>query len=184
MIRKTVNNAAYIPTIQVGAGKFKQLLWYFINVIFFRNSLNPSSGLKIFLLKLFGASIGKGVVIKPAVNIKYPWKLMIGSNSWIGENVWIDNLEPVSIGNNCCLSQGCLLLTGSHDAMKENFDYTAAGINLQDGVWIGANAIVSPGVTCKSHSILGAGAVTDKDLDAYTIYKGNPAVPILKRTIH
>jgi putative colanic acid biosynthesis acetyltransferase WcaF len=182
-VLKKVNNAGYKTSIDIGAGRLKQICWYFVNVFFLKNSINTSSGVKIFFLKLFGSSIGEGVVIKPSVNIKYPWKLVVGNYSWIGEAVWIDNLEPVEIGNNCCLSQGCLLLTGSHDAMKENFDYTSSGIQLKDGVWIGANAVVSPGVVCGSHSVLGAGSVTDRHLEPYTIYKGNPAVPILKRII-
>src|SRR5450432_3792935 len=97
---KEVDNSLYRPTINVGAGKVKQALWYFTNIFFLKNSLVVFSGLKIFLLKLFGGRVGKGVVIKPGVNIKYPWKLSLGSNSWIGENVWIDNLSEVVIGKN------------------------------------------------------------------------------------
>jgi len=180
---KKVNNAAYKSTIRVNAGKLKQVSWYITNIIFFKNSFNVSSAIRVFLLKLFGAKIGKSVVIKPSVNIKYPWKLTIGSYTWIGEKVWIDNLETVTIASNCCLSQGCLLLTGSHDAMKEKFDYAALPIEIEDGVWIGANAIVTAGITCGSHAVLGAGSVTDKNLLPYIIYKGNPAVPVISRII-
>ena len=69
---KNVNNESFKPTLQIGASTFKQLLWYITNIIFFKNSLNISSGLKKNLLKLFGARVGKGVVIKPSVNIKFP----------------------------------------------------------------------------------------------------------------
>ncbi len=72
---KQVDNSAYKTTINIGAGKAKQLLWYFVNILILKNSLIVFSGWKVFVLKLFGASIGKGVVIKPIVNIKYPWKL-------------------------------------------------------------------------------------------------------------
>jgi len=180
---KTVNNAAYKTSIQVGAGKLKQVCWYFANIFFFKNSLNVSSGLKVFLLKLFGAKIGEGVVIKPSVNIKFPWKLQIGDHSWIGEEVWIDNLSEVLIGANVTLSQGVLILTGSHDHTKQTFDFISRPVVLQDGTWIGARAMVYGGVTCHSHSILGMNAVAEASLNAYTIYKGNPAVPVLKRII-
>ena len=90
-------------------------LWYFISVIFFITHFFPFSFLKVWLLKLFGARIGRNVVIKPGVNIKYPWKLVIGDYSWIGEDVWIDNLSSVSIGNNACISQGAMLLCGNHN---------------------------------------------------------------------
>ena len=180
---KQVDNSAYKTTINIGAGKAKQLLWYFVNILILKNSLIVFSGWKVFVLKLFGASIGKGVVIKPIVNIKYPWKLHIGNNSWIGESVWIDNLSDVTIGSNVTVSQGAVLLTGSHDHTKETFDFLSSPIILEDGVWIGAKAIVFGGVTCHTHSILGMNSVAEKNLNAYVIYKGNPAVPVIERNI-
>lgn len=180
---KQVNNALYKTSIQIGASKSKQLLWYLVNIVFFKNPFNLFSYIKVLLLKMFGASIGEGVVIKPAINIKYPWKLQIGNHCWIGEEVWIDNLSDVIIGNNVTLSQGTLLLTGSHDHTRESFDFISYPIRLEDGVWIGAKAVVFGGVTCKSHSILGINSVAEKDLNPYTIYKGNPSIPVLTRTI-
>ena len=158
-------------------------LWYFVNVIFFINPLNPVSSLKVFFLRLFGAKIGKGVNIKPAVNIKYPWKLEVGDYAWIGEKVWIDNLTEVKIGAHACLSQGAMLLTGNHNYKKESFDLMLGEIHLEEGAWIGAQATVCPGVRCKSHSILSVGSVATHDLDAWTIYQGNPAQALRKRSI-
>lgn len=181
---KSVNNANFKPTLQIEASKFTQLLWYITNIVFFKNSLNISSGLKRILLKLFGAKVGNGVVIKPSVNIKFPWKLSIGDHSWIGEHVWIDNLAKVSIGNNVCISQGAYLLTGNHNYKKTSFDLITAEIILEDGVWVGAKAIVCPGITCKTHAILTVASVASKDLDAYAIYRGNPAIKINDRVIN
>jgi putative colanic acid biosynthesis acetyltransferase WcaF len=181
--RKKVDNGSYVTTIEIGATKLKQLVWVFVNVLFFMNALNQFSFIKVGLLRLFGAKVGKGVFIKPSVNVKYPWKLSLGKNVWIGEYVWIDNLCQVSIGDNVCLSQGALLLTGGHDHTKTTFDFLANQIILEEGVWIGAKAVVGGGVTCKSHSILGVNSVAESDLQEYTIYKGNPAVPVLKRLI-
>ena len=135
-------------------------------------------------MRLFGAKIGKGVVIKPAVNIKYPWFLTIGDNSWVGENVWIDNLGKVEIGSNVCISQGALLLCGNHDYKKTGFDLIVGDILLEDGVWIGAKAIVTGNVVCKSHAILTAGSITSKDLEAYSIYRGNPAEFVRERKMN
>ncbi|HVU57434.1 MAG TPA: WcaF family extracellular polysaccharide biosynthesis acetyltransferase, partial [Puia sp.] len=176
--RKEVNNAAYRTTIGIGASRIKQIAWYFVNIIFFKNPFNIFSATKVALLKMFGARLGTGVVVKPAVNIKYPWKLTVGDYSWIGEEVWIDNLSDVVIGRNVTLSQGSLLLTGSHDHTRTSFDFLSQPIVVEDGVWIGARAVVSGGATCGSHSILGINSVTEKDLEPYTIYKGNPAVPV------
>lgn len=165
------------------ANIIKISIWFVLNSLFFKSSLFQITKCKVFLLKLFGAKIGKGIVIKNNVNIKFPWKLVIGDNCWIGENVWIDNLDHVKIGNNVCLSQGALLLTGNHDYSDISFEYRNDSIILEDGVWIGAKAVVCPGVVCKSHSILAVGSVATKKLNEYEIYQGNPAVYIRKRVI-
>src|ERR1700743_518053 len=96
------NNHPYHP----GGTAFKRLLWPYVNFIFFRSGGLPVYGLKIFLLRAFGAKAGRNVTIKPHVNIKYPWNIIIGNNVWIGENVWLDSLVMISIGANCCISQG------------------------------------------------------------------------------
>jgi putative colanic acid biosynthesis acetyltransferase WcaF len=133
------NNSPYHP----GGSMLKLVLWHYVNSIVFKSNLFPFYNLKNALLRLFGASIGRGVEIKPCVNIKYPWLLTIGNHVWIGEEVWIDNLVTVSIGSNICLSQGALLLTGSHDYKKPVFNLITGNIILEDGVWIGAKAIVN-----------------------------------------
>lgn len=181
---RRVDNSAYRTTIGIGASRIKQLMWYGVNILFFKNPFNVFSSLKVTLLRWFGARVGRAVVVKPAVNIKFPWKLRVGDHTWIGEGVWIDNLAEVTIGSHVTLSQGCLFLTGGHDHSKVGFDFMSSAVVLEDGVWIGARAVVAGGVTCRTHSILGIGSVAEKDLDAYTIYKGNPAVPVMKRVIY
>ncbi|MFI5156694.1 MAG: WcaF family extracellular polysaccharide biosynthesis acetyltransferase [Chitinophagales bacterium] len=168
---------------EIGASRLKQIIWYFTNVFFFINPMNPGSGNKRFLLRLFGAKIGKGVVLKPSINIKYPWKLSIGDFSWIGEKVWIDNLGQVDIGKNVCISQGAMLLTGNHDYTKQRFDLMIGKIVLEDGVWIGAKAMVCPGVSCETHSVLAAHSVATQNLSAHQIYQGNPARAVKERVI-
>lgn len=175
----TFNNKWYHP----GGYAMKRLLWYFTNILFFQCPLNPVSSIKVLLLRIFGASVGNNVFIKPTVRIKYPWNLTIGQNSWIGENVWIDNLSKVTIGSNVCISQGAMLLCGNHNYKKSTFDLMLGQIRLEEGVWIGAQAVVCPGVTCKSHSILSVGSVATKDMEAYSIYQGNPAVKVKDRII-
>lgn len=163
-------------------GALRRFFWYWVNVAFFKSAF-PVGSVKVVLLRLFGANIGSGVVIKPYVNIKYPWFLTIGNHVWIGEEVWIDNLAPVVIGNHCCLSQGSMLLCGNHNYSKTTFDLMIGNIILGDGVWIGAKSVVCPGVTCASHAVLSVGSVASKDLEAFGIYRGNPAVKIKERKI-
>ena len=166
-----------------GAGPFRRLIWYLVNALIFQSYLFPVNALKTKLLALFGAKIGKGVVIMPAVNIKYPWNLRIGDYSWIGEKVWIDNLAMVSIGSHACLSQGAMLLTGNHNYKKMAFDLIVEPITIDDGAWIGAQSLVCPGVTCHSHAVLAAQSVATANLEPYTVYAGNPAQKVLERKI-
>lgn len=161
----------------------KRTVWYFVNLLIFKSGIFPFYSLKTFLLRMFGAKIGKGVVIKPNVNIKYPWLLEISDYCWIGENVWIDNLDKVFIGSNVCISQGALLLCGNHDFSKTHFDLIVNPIILEDGVWVGAKSIVCGGVTLYSHSVLSVSSVATTSMEAYGIYRGNPALKIKDRII-
>lgn len=164
-----------------GKGKLIQLVWIFFNALFLKNSWFVFMRFKVFLLRLFGAKIGHGIVIKPNVNIKFPWKLVMGDDVWIGEGVWIDNLDKVTIGNNVCISQGALLLTGNHNYKSASFDYRNEPIVIENGVWIGAKSVVCPGVICENESILTVGSVATKSLNSFGIYQGNPALLIRQR---
>lgn len=172
------DNSWYKP-----GSRIKCMLWYFMNILILKNSWIPSSTLRIGVLKLFGASIGKNVVIKPGVNIKYPWKLRIGNASWIGERVWIDNLDEVTIGANVCISQGALILSGNHNYKTKTFDLMLASITINDGVWIGAKTVICSGTFIHTHAVLTVGSVASGKLDAYSIYKGNPAIKIRERAL-
>lgn len=166
-----------------GAGLIKTTLWYFVNALLVRASWNPFMGIKVALLRVFGAKIGKGLVIKNNVIIKSPWNLTIGDHCWLGEACWIDNLDRVVIGNNVCISQGALLLTGNHDYTISSMPYRNAVIHIEDGAWIGAKAVVCPGVTVHRNAILTVGSIATKDMEENGIYQGNPAVRIRERKI-
>jgi len=172
------NNNWYQP-----GSRMKRALWYIVHELFICTG-HPFSSARVLLLRLFGAEIGKGVVVKPRVRVKYPWKLKIGNHTWIGEDVWIDNLGLVTIGANCCLSQGSMLLCGNHDYKRPAFDLIVGDITLKDGVWIGAKSVVCPSVICRSHSVLAVASVAATTLDAYGIYKGNPAIKVRDRVMH
>ncbi|MFY7879590.1 MAG: WcaF family extracellular polysaccharide biosynthesis acetyltransferase [Lacibacter sp.] len=172
------------PEFDPGRNSLIRGLWYVVNFLFFKTDLLPISLVKKWILLAFGAKVGHGVVLKPGINIKYPWKLTIGHYCWLGEGVWIDNLDVVTIGNHVCISQGAFLLTGNHNYKKSSFDLVTRPIELEDGVWIGAKSIVCPGVTCCSHSVLSVGSVATKNLEPYFVYSGNPAVALRKRSLN
>jgi len=173
------DNSWYNP----GRGAVVRSLWYIVNACVFNSYLFPFSGLKIILLRLFGAQIGKGCVIKPKVNIKYPWKLSIGSSVWLGEEVWIDNLDLVTIGNNVCISQGAFLLCGNHNYKKTTFDLMVAPIVIKEGAWVGAKSIVCPGAVMKANAILTVGSVLKGSTEESFIYSGNLAKAVKERII-
>lgn len=175
----TFDNGWYHP-----GPRWKIVLWFLVNAWTLNSYLPLPMGIKRSLLRAFGARIGRGVVIKPKVNVKYPWLLEIGDNAWIGEEVWIDNLTWVRIGPNACVSQGAMLLTGNHDYTRSTFDLRIGAISLEEGAWVGARATVAPGVTCHSHAMLTAGSVATHSLDPFGIYQGNPARLVRKRQIY
>lgn len=152
------------------------MLWLLVSAVFFQHSLCVWNGIKIRLLRWFGATVGHGVLVKPRVTIKFPWRLHLGNQVWIGEGVWIDNLARVTIGDNVCISQGALLLTGSHHYGKPGFDLMVKPVVLENGVWIGAKALVCPGVRVYASAVLTAGSVATQDIPTGTVYQGNPAV--------
>lgn len=135
------------------------------------------------VLRWFGATIGRGVNIKPSVNVKYPWQLSIGDYSWIGEGVWLDSLAPIAIGAHACLSQGVYCCTGSHDWTDPAFGLITKPISIENGAWVGARATILPGVTVASHCVITAGSVLSKSTEPDMIYAGNPAVALKKRVI-
>jgi putative colanic acid biosynthesis acetyltransferase WcaF len=163
-----------------GRSRLVEACWRLVEGVVF-NSWLPGSGWRVWLLRLFGATVGQGVIIKPHVRVKFPWKLRIGDHSWVGESVWIDNLATVTIGSNCCISQGAYLCTGSHRWDKEKFDLETKSIVIEDQCWVGAMARIAPGVLMREGAVLTLGAVAVSALDAGHVHRGDPARPVKAR---
>lgn len=168
-------------SFQRGASALKELLWIVISLVFFRLCPLSFSSFKCFLLRCFGSRIGCGVVIKPGVKITFPWKLEIGDHVWLGEECWLLNLAPITIGSHVCISQRAFLCTGNHNFKSPTFDLIVQPIVVQNGAWIGAASFVGPGVTFGTNAVLTAGSIISKNLDPSGIYRGNPASCVRKR---
>ncbi len=166
-----------------GASRLKELLWIVVRGLFFLPSWPLPSGLRVSLLRLFGARVGEGVVIRSRVNITFPWRLEIGDHVWFGEEVMILSLAPVRIGSNVCISQRAFLCTGNHDYTSPAFDLITKPIRVEQGSWIGAASFVGPGVTVGSMAVLTAGSVATNNLLASGIYRGNPAMRVRERVL-
>ena len=152
-----------------GASKFKEALWMVINKFFFSSWL-PGSHWRVILLRAFGGHLGNGVVIKPSVHIKFPWKLRVGDFCWLGEKVWIDNLDFVTIGSNVCISQGVYICTGSHDWSSSNFDLITRPVVIEDKVWLGAFSKVAPGAFVSKGVVVSMGGVVKGKLSPWRVY--------------
>lgn len=146
-----------------GASRFKEIFWYLTKVAFFLSALPYPSSFKVWLLKKFGAKIGEGVVIKPRVNIHFPWKLTVGNHVWIGEEAFLLNFEKLVIGNNVCISQRSFLCGGNHDYRDPAMSYRNGPITIEDGCWVGACCFVGPGVTIGSETVVTAGSIIVSD---------------------
>lgn len=138
-----------------GRPRLVQAIWFAVqNVLFYRWWL-PAAW-RPPLLRLFGADVGPNVLIRHRVRVLWPWKLAIGANTWIGEDAWILNLEPVRIGHDVCVSQGVFLCTGSHDMSSPTFEYDNGPILIEDEAWLCAQAIILRGVTVGKGAVVAA----------------------------
>jgi len=156
-------------------------LWWLLEIVLFRLSPQAIYGWRRFLLRLFGAKIGKKVLIRPTVRTTYPWKLTVGDYSWIGDDVVLYTLGEINIGSNVVISQKSYLCTGSHDYQKQTFDIYAQPITIEDEAWVATDVFVAPGVTIGRGAVVGVRSTVLNDLPAGMICFGNPAKPVKPR---
>jgi putative colanic acid biosynthesis acetyltransferase WcaF len=168
----------------VGAAMWQQILWYLLGSPLVQSYWLPWSGIKVAVLRWFGATIGSQVRIKPGVRVKFPWRLQVGDHVWIGENAWLDNLALITIEDHVCISQSVYLCTGNHDWSSPQFNLRVAPIVIQHSAWIAAQAVVGPGVTIGKGTVLSLGSVACRSLPPMGIWAGNPAQSIKPRDIH
>ena len=157
-------------------------LWWAVQYFFVNHSPQFMYGWRNFWLRLFGAQIGKGVLIRPTVKIVYPWKLKIGDYSWVGDDVSLYTLGEIQIGSNTVISQKCYLCTGSHDYTSPTFDISAKKITIGNEVWLAMDVFIAPGVTINDGVVVGARSSVLHDLPKGMICFGNPAKVIRPRT--
>ncbi|MDP8989684.1 MAG: WcaF family extracellular polysaccharide biosynthesis acetyltransferase [Acidobacteriota bacterium] len=171
------------PDYEPGRSWFVQVLWFLVGLPLLRSAVIPSSGFRRGLLRLFGAKVGKGAVIKPGFRVKYPWLLRVGDHCWLGEDAWLDNLAMITLGNHVCISQAAYLCTGNHDWSDPAFRLIVQPIQIEDGAWVGARAALAPGTVIGEGAIVGLGAVVSGRVPPNEIYSGNPAKFIRRRHI-
>lgn len=174
-------NIFKLPKNFRGRNAFVVQLWWIVQGTFFRMSPQFLYGFRRFILRAFGAKIGKKVKIRPTVRITYPWKVSIGDYSWIGDDVVLYSLGDIEIGENVVISQKSYLCTGSHNYLQIDFPIFAKKITIKNQCWIATDVFVAPGITIKEGTVVGSRSSVYKDLPANKVCIGNPAKIIRER---
>ena len=164
-----------------GRSKLMVQLWWIVQATIFKWSPQFLYGWRRMLLRSFGAEIGKGVIIRPSVKVTYPWKLVVGDYSWIGDEVTLYTLGSISIGKNAVISQKSYLCTGTHDYQSTNFRIYSEPIRIEDKCWVATDVYVAPGVTIQEGAVVGARSSVYNNLPPHMVCIGNPAKPIKDR---
>lgn len=174
-------NTFKLPKNFRGRNAFVVQLWWIVQGTFFRLSPQFMYGFRRFLLRLFGAKIGKNVIVRPTVKTTYPWKVSIGDYSWIGDDVVLYSLGEIEIGANVVISQKSYLCTGSHDYLKPDFPIFAKKIVIEEECWLATDVFVAPGITIEKGTVIGSRSSVYKNMPPNKICTGNPAKIIRER---
>jgi putative colanic acid biosynthesis acetyltransferase WcaF len=177
---KDSEDALCRPAFGMG-NKIRRALWQLVCLLAFRPSPKPLHRWRCFLLKCFGARIGKTNFIYPNVKIWAPWLLETGDVVTLGPGVEVYNPGGVTLGHHTIVSQDAYLCGATHDYNSRDFTYLSKPITTEPYVWICAKAIVLPGVFCEEGSVLGAGSVRSRRMEAWTVYAGNPSQVVSQR---
>jgi putative colanic acid biosynthesis acetyltransferase WcaF len=180
MSYQQLNKFVMPPDFRGKSGWYVQL-WWIIQKLFFNSSPQFMYAWRRFLLRAFGAKIGKSVIIRPSVHIQFPWKVSIGDFSWIGDDVVLYSLGEIEIGKNVVVSQKSYLCTGSHDYQEEAFPIYTQKIILEDECWLATDVFVAPGVTIGRGCLVAARSSVYKDMPEGMLCIGNPAKVIKSR---
>ncbi len=160
------------------------MLWWLLQALVFPLTLHAHHAPRRWLLRRFGAKIGQGVVIRPTARFTYPWHITLGDHSWIGDDVVLYSLAPITIEDHCVVSQKSYLCTGSHDIHDPHFGLQVAPIILEPGVWVATDCFIAPGVTVGANSVVGARSSVFKSLPAGQICYGNPCRAMAPRVMN
>jgi putative colanic acid biosynthesis acetyltransferase WcaF len=174
-------NKFILPKNFRGRNAFVVQLWWIVQGTFFRMSPQFLYGFRNFLLRLFGAKIGKKVIIRPTARITYPWKVSIGDYSWIGDDVVLYSLGEIEIGKNVVISQKSYICTASHDYLQSDFPIFAKKSTIEDECWLATDVFVSPGITIGEGSVIGSRSSVYKDIPSNKVCIGSPAKIIRER---
>jgi putative colanic acid biosynthesis acetyltransferase WcaF len=152
-------------------------LWGLVELLFVYNPWQVSSRLRVAALRAFGADIGNGVIFRPRTRVRFPWKLTIGDDSWIGEGVWFHNQDRIAVGHDVVISQETFLTTGSH-RHRTNMGLITRPITIEPGVWITSRCMVLGGTHLGTSSLVKPMSIVQGEVKANAVIDGRPAVQV------
>ena len=172
------------PGYDAGGSRIKMLIWWFVQAIAFPLTLHHTHGIRCWLLRSFGATIGKNVIIRPTARITYPWNVEIGDYSWIGDDVVLYSLAPIKIGRHCVISQESYLCTGSHRITDPSFPLETGEIVIENGAWVATDCFIGPDLCIGANSVIGARSSVLQSMPAGQICFGTPCKPVKPRVMN
>ena len=158
-------------------------LWWLVQSTLFRGSPQFAYSFRRWLLRLFGAQVGRGVVIRPSVTITYPWKVTMGDYAWVGDNVVLYSLGEIEIGADAVVSQSSYLCAADHDYTDPSFPIRSRKITIGPAAWVAADVFVAPGVTIGRAAVIGARSSVFADMPAGMVCFGYPCKPVKQRVM-
>ncbi|RKP59133.1 putative colanic acid biosynthesis acetyltransferase [Pararobbsia silviterrae] len=158
-------------------------LWWVVQALLFRPSPQLAYGWRRMLLRLFGAKVGEGAIIRPTVRVTYPWKVSIGAHAWVGDDVTLYSLGEIEIGAHSVVSQKSYLCAGDHDYETVDFMIRGRPVRIGSEVWVASDVFVAPGVTIGDGVVVGARSTVLRSLDSGFVYAGNPARAVKRRAV-
>lgn len=152
------------------------ILWWLVQAIAFPLSLHNFNAFRCWLLRWFGAKVGKGAIVRPTARFTYPWNVTIGDYSWIGDDVVLYSVDRIEIGSHAVISQKSYLCTGSHDLNRTSFNLITAPIRVGNGAWIATDCFISAGVAIGANSVIGARSSVFRNIPAGRVAWGTPCI--------
>lgn len=156
------------------AYKIKLQIWRCVDTLFFKTSLNMLSCWRVFLLRLFGAKIGKGCYISPKCTIFIPWNFEMGNFCSIDDYAYIKPRVKIKLGDYVSIANFVHIIPGGHNVRSRHFDSNLAPITIHHSAFIGADTYIGKGVTIGQFSVIGARSVVLKDVPENSIAFGFP----------
>lgn len=165
------------------ANRLMRVVWGVVYTLFFRYSPRPFHGYRAFILRCFGAKVGKGAHVYPGVKIWAPWMLELGDECGIASGAELYSQGKITVGYRAIISQGTYVCTGTHDYTKTGHPLYTKPITIGGRAWVAADCFIHPGVTIGEGAVIGARSVVTKDMPAWMVCAGHPCSPLKERII-